>query len=85
VRAVRVVETLNICKDTTLGGLARRIALMKDFLKLELGKETLPLCIVVPVAHARPADLDLILSQPTLILCNGVLAAAVGVIEQLIG
>src|SRR5262245_32986240 len=81
-QTARVVKALNIGKEATFGGLARRITLVQDLFELELSKEALHGRIVVTVAGARHADLNVMLRQQRLVLGTGVVTAAVGMMQQ---
>ncbi len=72
-----IVEDFDVVKQTGLGRLVGRIAFMVDEFSLKHGKEAFHGCIVVAVAGAAHADLNLMFGQQHLIIGTRVLAATV--------
>ena len=77
-----IVEALNVGKNIGSSSGPGEIVLVIDPLRFEAGKERLHGRVVVTVAGPAHASHDLMLGQEGLIIMAGVLAAAVGMMEQ---
>ena len=82
-QALSIIETHNVEKDISSGALSGLIVLMVNALALQRAKEALHRCIVIAVAPATHADLDPLSKQKLLISVSGILAAAIGIMQQL--
>src|SRR5512134_946262 len=80
--ALPIIETHNIGKDVGLGFLAGLVILEMDMLAFEGAKETLHRSIVIAVASAAHADLDLLVDEKLLVRIAGILAATIRMMQQ---
>ena len=72
-----IIETHNVGKDVGLGFLARLVFLEMDVLTFEGAKETLHGSVVITVAGAAHANLDLLVDEKSLVCIAGILAATI--------
>jgi hypothetical protein len=82
---VAVVSAFDISKDGVFCFSAGVKMLTIDQFGFEGASETLHRCIVIAAAHSAEAGEHVMVSQQSLILAAGVLAALVGMVQQMIG
>jgi hypothetical protein len=81
-QALSIIETHNVKKDVGDRLLAGRIVLVVNALALQRTKEALHRCVVIAVASATHTNLHAQSDQQLLISICGILAAAIGMMEQ---
>jgi len=82
VATLPIIETQDIGKDVGLRLLARPVVLKVDMFTFEGAKETLHGSIVVTVARAAHADLDLLIAEKSLVWIASILAASIRMMQQ---
>ena len=83
--AFRIIEALDVIEHIGLGFVPRPIGLARRSLGLQRGEEALHRRIVPDVARAAHRADDAVIGHQALELLAGVLAAAIGVMQQRIG
>src|SRR6476619_7183951 len=80
--ALPIIETHNVGKDVSLGFLAGLVILEMNMLTFEGAKEALHGRIVIAVASATHATLDLLVTEKSLVRIASILAATIGMMQQ---
>ncbi len=78
---MRIIETHDIRKDIGCGFLAGTVILKVNVFAFEGAKETLHRSIVIAVACAAHAGLDLRVDEKSLVGFSSILAASIGILQ----